>query len=85
MASPDTQPVQADDSRYHFETGQQGWLDVRTNTTAGVRQSTLHAFKGSASLEVALALGFYDQAHFSGTFKRFTGVTPGQFRHAARA
>lgn len=24
-------------------------------------------------------------AHFSGTFKRFTGVTPGQFRHAARA
>jgi AraC-like DNA-binding protein len=34
-------------------------------------------------LEVALSLGFYDQAHFSGTFKRFTGVTPGQFRHSA--
>ena len=28
-------------------------------------------------LEVALGLGFYDQAHFSGTFKRFTGVTRG--------
>lgn len=36
-------------------------------------------------LEVALSLGFYDQAHFSGTFKRFTGVTPGQFRRGALA
>lgn len=35
-------------------------------------------------LGVALSLGFYDQAHFSGTFKRFTGVTPGQYRRAAR-
>ncbi|WP_137886492.1 AraC family transcriptional regulator [Pseudomonas sp. 2FE] len=34
--------------------------------------------------ELALQLGFYDQAHFCGTFKRFTGVTPGRFRAAAR-
>jgi AraC-like DNA-binding protein len=33
---------------------------------------------------VGLQLGFYYQAHFSGTFKRFTGVTPGRFRSAAR-
>ena len=34
--------------------------------------------------ELALQLGFYDQAHFNGTFKRFTGVTPGRFRSTAR-
>ncbi|MEN0108988.1 MAG: AraC family transcriptional regulator, partial [Pseudomonas sp.] len=34
--------------------------------------------------EVALQLGFYDQAHFNGTFKRFTGVTPGRFRNTTR-
>lgn len=34
--------------------------------------------------EVALNLGFYDQAHFCATFRRFTGVTPGRFRATAR-
>jgi len=29
---------------------------------------------------VALDAGFYDQAHFTRTFKRFTGETPGQHR-----
>ncbi|MGQ7816631.1 AraC family transcriptional regulator [Pseudomonas sp. A46] len=50
-----------------------------------VREAKRLLLDGQPPLEVALALGFYDQAHFSGTFKRFTGVTPGQFRHAARA
>lgn len=30
--------------------------------------------------EIALALGFYDQSHFTNTFKRYTGVTPAAYR-----
>jgi AraC family transcriptional regulator len=33
---------------------------------------------------VAIASGFADQSHFTKTFKRFTGMTPGQFRAALR-
>lgn len=49
-----------------------------------VREAKRLLLDNQAPLDVALGLGFYDQAHFSGTFKRFTGVTPGQFRRAAR-
>ncbi|WP_173178560.1 helix-turn-helix transcriptional regulator [Pseudomonas tohonis] len=49
-----------------------------------VREAKRLLLGDQTPLEVALGLGFYDQAHFSGTFKRFTGVTPGQFRRAAR-
>jgi len=35
--------------------------------------------------EVALACGFYDQSHFSRSFKGCTGVTPGQYRQGVRA
>ncbi|MDD2159849.1 MULTISPECIES: AraC family transcriptional regulator [Pseudomonas] len=48
-----------------------------------VREAKRLLLGEQAPLEVALSLGFYDQAHFSGTFKRFTGVTPGQFRRGA--
>ena len=48
-----------------------------------VREAKRLLLDGQAPLEVALALGFYDQAHFGGTFKRFTGVSPGRFRAAA--
>lgn len=34
--------------------------------------------------EIALALGFYDQSHFSNTFKRFTGMTPARYRATCR-
>jgi AraC family transcriptional regulator len=40
---------------------------------------------GDAPLaDIGLSVGFSDQAHFSRTFKRFTGMTPAQFRAAAR-
>ncbi len=48
-----------------------------------VREAKRLLLSEQTPLEVALSLGFYDQAHFSGTFKRFTGVTPGQFRRGA--
>jgi AraC family transcriptional regulator len=33
--------------------------------------------------EIALAAGFYDQSHFSNTFKKITGMTPAAWRAAA--
>jgi AraC family transcriptional regulator len=35
-------------------------------------------------VEIASAAGFYDQSHFSRTFKRLTGLTPAAFRAACR-
>ncbi|HYR76779.1 MAG TPA: AraC family transcriptional regulator [Pyrinomonadaceae bacterium] len=35
--------------------------------------------------EIATRTGFYDQSHFSRTFKRIVGVTPGQYRAAFRS
>jgi AraC-like DNA-binding protein len=37
---------------------------------------------GAALAETALECGFFDQSHFTRVFKRFTGVTPGQYRAA---
>jgi AraC family transcriptional regulator len=34
--------------------------------------------------EIAANAGFYDQSHFSNTFKRHTGMTPAEFRSATR-
>ncbi len=34
--------------------------------------------------EIAADTGFYDQSHFSNAFKRHTGLTPAEFRSAAR-
>lgn len=35
--------------------------------------------------EIATAAGFCDQSHFSNTFKRYTGMTPAEFRARVRA
>jgi AraC family transcriptional regulator len=41
--------------------------------------------KTEASLvEIAHAVGFYDQSHFTRTFKRMTGMTPAEFRAARK-
>lgn len=56
-----------------------------------IRQSRIEsACKAILSLrdvplsEIALASGFADQAHFSRTFRRIVGMTPGQFRTVRR-
>jgi AraC family transcriptional regulator len=36
-------------------------------------------------VEIACETGFYDQSHFTRTFKRCTGLTPAEFRSAFRA
>lgn len=36
-------------------------------------------------IEIAAAAGFYDQSHFSRTFKRLTGLTPAEYRAVARS
>jgi AraC family transcriptional regulator len=35
--------------------------------------------------EIASAVGFYDQSHFTNVFKRHTGMTPAQYRAAFRS
>ena len=37
---------------------------------------------GAAPVDVALHTGFYDQSHFTRYFKRFMGVSPGQYQRA---
>ncbi|MDF3934933.1 helix-turn-helix transcriptional regulator [Pseudomonas citronellolis] len=49
-----------------------------------VREAKRLLVEGAMPIEAALELGFCDQAHFSTTFRRFTGVTPGRFRSATR-
>ena len=39
---------------------------------------------GRSLADIALDAGFYDQAHFSRAFKRFTGTTPGAFREESQ-
>ena len=41
--------------------------------------------ESEASLsDIALSAGFYDQSHFTNTFRRFTGMTPAAYREAMR-
>jgi AraC-like DNA-binding protein len=40
----------------------------------------LHSRQPADAAELAIACGYYDQAHFIHDFKRFSGVTPGEYR-----
>ncbi|WP_086739204.1 helix-turn-helix transcriptional regulator [Erythrobacter colymbi] len=49
------------------------------------RAHELLATSNMPLVEVALSCGFSNQAHFSATFKKKTGLTPGQFRRISFA
>lgn len=51
-----------------------------------VEQACQQMMQTDASLvEIAHAVGFYDQSHFTRTFKRHTGMTPAEFRTARKS
>jgi AraC-like DNA-binding protein len=37
---------------------------------------------GTSLVEISLSLGFSSQSHFTNTFHRFVGATPGEFRES---
>ncbi|GEO81172.1 helix-turn-helix transcriptional regulator [Pararhodospirillum oryzae] len=39
---------------------------------------------GTPAAEAAIATGFYDQSHFTGSFRRYFGVTPSRYATACR-
>lgn len=45
------------------------------------RAKTLLLNSNSSILEIAILLGFYDQAHFTKAFKELSGITPTEFRN----
>jgi AraC family transcriptional regulator len=47
------------------------------------RAKTLLARNDQSICAIALALGFFDQSHFSRTFRRLTGQSPSQFARTA--
>jgi AraC family transcriptional regulator len=49
------------------------------------RARQLLATSDTPLVQIALALGYADQSHFTAAFKRHTGVTPGAFRRVSRA
>jgi transcriptional regulator GlxA family with amidase domain len=43
------------------------------------RAKTLLAQNDQSICSIALSLGFFDQSHFSRTFRRMTGMSPSEF------
>jgi transcriptional regulator GlxA family with amidase domain len=48
-----------------------------------VRRARRLMLTGMAPADVAISVGFYDQAHLNRHFKRIVGMTPGDYRGAA--
>ena len=70
-------------SRFHLIRAFKSELGITPHmfrTRARVSQARRLLGGGEGLAETAFACGFYDQSHFSKTFKGVVGVTPGQYR-----
>lgn len=64
--------------QYHYTIGE---YVRRLRIEFACRQVSL---TDTSFMEIGLAAGFYDQSHFSRTFKQIVGLTPSQYRAAFR-
>ncbi len=72
-------------SRFHFARSFAAAYGVPFGQFATARRIARGAAllrRGNDIVDVALAMGFADQSHFTRRFKRFQGVTPGEYRRA---
>lgn len=53
-------------------------------TLVRLRQARALLAAGSSLADTAMACGFYDQSHLSLRFRKYMGMTPGQYARAAR-
>jgi AraC-like DNA-binding protein len=71
-------------SRMHFAAQFRAATGIRPHSYLLWRRiekaQTMLATTNAPIVEVALGVGFNTQAHFTGVFKRFAGLTPGQWR-----
>jgi hypothetical protein len=72
----------------HFNRICKTWLGVTNNEYLMHKKfrSAMYAIHqgGSPLTEIAYNFGFFDQAHFSKTFKRFSGMSPREYRNAVK-
>ena len=54
-------------------------------TNLRIHQAKAKLVEGDAIANIAIDLGFYDQSHFSKTFKHYVLVSPGQFKRDSTA